>query len=166
MIAQALKHFLVVGLMSALGVGWVLTLGVNTLLWYALNAALRGSADEPYWVALLLTVVSMSLIAGATVLGSHVFRRYVAADGVGGRSLAVSSLLFLGVVLVFVVPELARLMRLFMTHMNRTYENPGDVWLMLSLPLLRVVGLPLIYVLIGRRCVLTPRGVSSALTAA
>lgn len=167
MIAQGLKHFLVVGLVFALAVGWALTLAVNTLLGNALGAALHfKDGGEPYWLALLLTIVSMTLITVATIVGSRVFRRHVEANGITARSLALSSLLFVGVVLVFVVPELADLMNRFMTHMSYTYEHSGEAWLMLSLPLLRLVGLPLAYIIIGRRQLLPPRSVSTTLAAA
>ena len=149
MVVQALKHFFVVGVVFALAVGWLLTLAVNTLLGNALEAALHKPADAPYWGALLLTVVSIALITTATIVGSRVFRRHVAVNGVTARSLAVSSLLYVGLVLVFVAPELADQMHRFMTHMSYTYENPGEAWMMLSLPLLRLICLPLGYVVVG-----------------
>jgi len=167
MTAQALRHFLVVGLGFALVVGWALTLVVNTLLGNVLSAALHfGPLGEPYWFALLLTLVSMALITTATIVGSRVFRRYVVAEGLSVGSLAVSSLLYVGLVLVFVVPELSDLMHHFMTHMSHTYENPGEAWLMLSLPLLRLIGLPLSYALIGRRLLLAHRNGSATLAPA
>ena len=151
MFAQALKHFVLVGLVLGLAVGWALTLVVNTLLGNAIEAALHKPADQPYWGALLLTLVSMTLITVATIAGNRVFRRRIAADGLPSGSLAVSSLLYIGVVLVIVVPELSDLMNHFYTHMSHTYENPGEAWLMLSLPLLRLIGIPLSYVVAGRR---------------
>lgn len=87
-------------------------------------------------------------------------------DGIPARSLVLSSVLYVGLVLVFVVPQLADLMKLFMTHMSHVHRNPGEAWLLLSLPLLRLICLPLSYVVIGRRSALPARKANSILAAA
>ena len=166
MVARALRHFLVVGLGFGLAVGWALTFVVNNLLGSALGTALHfREGAEPYWVDLLMTLVSIGLITAATIVGSRVFRRHVSTDGIAPRSLGLSSLLYLGLVLVFVVPELSGLMGHFMTHMSHTYENPGEAWMMLSLPLLRLIVLPLSFVVVGRCSLLPARRVSATVAA-
>ena len=131
---------------------------MNTLLGNALEAVLHKPADEPYWGALLLTLVSMSLITAATIAGSRLFRMRVVPSGISAGSLALSSVLFVGLVFVSVAPDLSDLMNRFYTHMSYTYEHPSEAWMMLSLPLLRLIGLPLLYILIGRGALVPQQG--------
>ncbi|MCC6650344.1 MAG: hypothetical protein IT348_04255 [Candidatus Eisenbacteria bacterium] len=147
MLGIAIKHFVVVGLLFALAVGWALTAVVNTLIGNAVVLALGERAEDAYGFALALTLISMALIGGSAIAGNRVFRSRVSQAPMAGRSLALSTALFLLVVLAFVAPEMDELLRLFASNTRATYRNPGTAWLMLSLPLLRLLGLPLIYVL-------------------
>lgn len=147
MLGQAIKHFVVVGLLFALAVGWALTAVVNTLIGNAIVLALGERAEDAYGFALALTLISMALIGGSAAAGNRVFRSRVSRDPLPGRSLALSTGLFVIVVLAFVAPEMDELLHLFAAHTRATYRNPGTAWLMLSLPLLRLFGLPLLYVL-------------------
>ncbi len=156
MVARALKHFVVVGLVFALGVGWALTFAVNNFLGLALDAALGNPKNEPYWMALVLTLTSWVLITASTVVGNRVFRRRMARSGIATRELSASTTLFFGLVMVFVWPDLADLMNRFMTHMSYTYEHQGEAWLMLSLPLFRMISGPIMYFLVSRAMLPSP----------
>jgi len=150
-IAQGLKHFAIVGLVFALAIGWLLTFVANSVLGNVLEAVLHRPPDELYWGALLLTAVSMSLITVATLVGTRVARSRGWLSGLSRSALTLSSLLFVALVFAFNVPSLAELAQRFYEHMSYTYEHPGEAWMMLSLPLVRLIGLPLAYVVIGRR---------------
>jgi hypothetical protein len=151
MVVRALKHFVVVGGVFALAVGWVLTLAVNTALGNGIQALGGTAATDSYWFALLLTIVSLALIVAATAVGGRVFRTRVDQASLTRAERIASSALFLGVVLAFVVPELSDILGRFYSHMSYTYEHPAEAWMMLSLPLLRLFALPSAYfVLAGR----------------
>ena len=149
MVSRVVKHFVVVGGLFALAAGWVLTLVVNTALGNGIGALAGRAATDSYWFALGLTIVSLGLIIAATAVGGRVFRSRIDRASLRRPERIASSALFLGVVLAFVVPELYDSFRQFYTHMSYTYEHPAESWMMLSLPLLRLLILPSAYFLLS-----------------
>ena len=163
MIARVLKHFVVVGGVFALAVGWLLTVAVNTALGNGIQALGGTAATDSYWFALGLTVVSLTLIVTATAIGGRVFRSRVDDASLKQAERIASSALFLGVVIAFVAPELYGIFGRFYAHMSYTYEHPVEAWMMLSLPLLRLLVLPSAYFVLAGRA---GRGVESPVVSA
>src|SRR2546428_9778873 len=107
MIGAAINHFCVVGLAFALALGWLATLIVNGVMARVLESILNRRATDPYWGALLLTVLSLTLISLATFLGNRVFRR--SRWPLSSGALTLSTLCYIGLVSVFVLPEVAHI---------------------------------------------------------
>jgi hypothetical protein len=153
-----LKHFGVVGLGFALVAGWLLTLVVNTALGNALSALLREPPETHYLGSALLSVVSISLIALCIFFGNRVFRRRFAPAPFPFSSLLVSTGLFLVVVLAVVLPQLFQVFRQYADSTRYFYHHSSELLLMLSLPLVRLVLLPMTYFVISRSALRGMRG--------
>ncbi len=147
---DALKHFAVVGLGFALIIGWIATLVVNTALGTLLEALLHVPPTNYYLGSALLTVISILLIALCIGVGNRLFHRWFARVRLSRSSLFISSALFLLVVLVFVVPEFGQVISAYASHTHYFYHHVSELLLMFSLPLARLVLLPVSYFFISR----------------
>jgi hypothetical protein len=146
----AIRHFLVVGIGFALIVGWILTLIANTILGVVLQRILGAPPTQFYLGSLFLTVVSISLIALAEIVGNRLFRHKLMPNQFGFASLVFSTLLFGGIVVVFVVPQLGDVIRHYANNTRYFYHHGSELLMMLSLPVGRLILLPLFYFLIAR----------------
>jgi hypothetical protein len=146
----ATRHFLIVGLGFALIAGWILTLIANTILGILLQRILGAPPTQFYLGRLGLTVVSISLIALAEIAGNRLFRNKLMPAQFGSGPLIFSTMLFGGVVFLFVLPELGEVMRSYANNTRYFYHHPSELLLMLSLPVGRLILLPLFYFLIAR----------------
>jgi hypothetical protein len=151
MIGAAIKHFGVVGLVFALVLGWLATMIVNTLLGVTMEWILGHRATDSYWVALLLTVVSLSLIGAATFLGNRVYRAG-ARRALSGGALMLSTMCYVALVALVVLPQVSEIIGPMMGHLSYAYQNPEvahERALALTLPGLRMVILPACYLFAG-----------------
>jgi hypothetical protein len=146
----ALKHFAIVGLGFGLILGWLATLVVNAALGAAVGAVLREPPENYYLGSALLTVVSISLIALCIFFGNRVFRGRLAPAPLPFSSLFISTGLFLVVVLAFVLPQLSQVLRQYADGTRYFYHHSSELFLMLSLPFVRLVVLPVAYFVISR----------------
>jgi hypothetical protein len=145
LIKAGIKHFLFVGVLFAFVIGWALTIIVNRGLGWALHSVLGAQPEQYYLGSLLLTVVSIILIAGATVMGNRVFDQKGGLSHLDSRSLAASTLMFTVLVIVSTSFEIAAVMSTIMNHLSFFYEHRWRAPGLLSLPLLRIVGIPLVF---------------------
>lgn len=147
---DGIKHFLFVGVGFAFVAGWILTFIVNSLLGTLLEAILAAPPTKFYLGSLFLTVVSISLIALCEVGGNRLFRRRLVSSGFSSLSLAVSTLLFVLLVLAVVLPELSEIIKRYADDTRYFYHHGSELFMMLSLPLARLVLLPLVHFLVAR----------------
>jgi hypothetical protein len=146
----ATRHFLIVGIGFALIAGWILTLIANTILGVLLQRILGAPPTQFYLGRLGLTVVSISLIALAEIAGNRLFRNKLMPVQFGSGPLIFSTMLFGGLVFLFVLPELGEVMRSYANNTRYFYHHTSELLLMLSLPVGRLILLPLLYFLIAR----------------
>ena len=150
---DALKHFVFVGLGFALVGGGILTLIVNTLLGILFEGLLRAAPTNYYLGSALLTAVSILLIVGCMIAGNRLYQRRFASSLLSRSSLFLSTALFLLVVLVFVVPALLQVLSAYATNTRYFYHHSSELLLMFSLPLVRLILLPTLYLFAGRSSV-------------
>lgn len=151
------RHFLIVGIGFALIGGWILTLIANTILGVVLQKILGAPPTQFYLGSLFLTVVSISLIALAEIAGNRLFRNKLMPDQFDSRALVFSTLLFSGIVILFVVPQLGEVFRNYANNTRYFYHHSSELLMMLSLPVGRLILLPLFYFLIARLILLRRR---------
>lgn len=156
------RHFLIVGIGFALIGGWILTLIANTILGVVLQKILGAPPTQFYLGSLLLTVVSISLIGLAEIAGNRLFRNKLMPAQFDSRALVFSTLLFSGIVVLFVVPQFGEVMRSYANNTRYFYHHSSELLMMLSLPVARLVLLPLLYFLIARHILLQKNDVRSA----
>jgi hypothetical protein len=147
---DGIKHFLFVGVGFALVAGWILTLIVNTLLEMLLQAILGAPPTDFYLGSLFLTVVSISLIAVCEIGGNRLFRSRLVSPGFGFSSIVASTLFFIVLVLAFVLPEFSQVIRRCADNARYFYQHSSELFLMLSLPLARLVILPAVHFCVAR----------------
>ncbi len=157
MIVSALRHFAFVGLLFALAGGWLLTAIVNTLLGVALESSIGHPPTDSYLGSLLLTVVSLALIAAATLIGNRVQLHWLGPSSLSMKALLSSTALFSLVVLILIGPQLGSTVDKIVSHLSYTYNHPWDAAMLLSLPVLRLCFLPLCYFVTGRILLSAPR---------
>jgi hypothetical protein len=153
----ATRHFLIVGVGFAVVVGWILTLIANTILGVLLQRILGAPPTQFYLGRLGLTVVSISLIALAEVAGNRLFRNKLMPAQFGPRPLIFSTMLFGGLVFLFVLPEIGEVIRNYANNTRYFYHHTSELLLMLSLPVGRLILLPLFYFVIARFILLGKR---------
>jgi hypothetical protein len=140
MIVAAVKHFCAVGLLFSLALGWLATMIVNGIIGNVIEAASGRPATDPYWGALLLTVVSLALICGAIWVGNRLYRAG-AVRPLSAGAVVVSALCYLVLVSVMCVPQIAASLSPVLNHLQYANRHPQLVrerMLMLSLPALRM----------------------------
>lgn len=142
---KGFQHFLFVGVVGALCVGWLLTFVVNTLLGYSLALLIGRPPTDFYLGALMLTFSSLSLILAAAYVGNRLYFSRVAVPEFNRQAVIVSSLLFLGLVTIIFGPELLHLMRRILFNLSDSYRHSSEVAMHLSLVCLRLIVLPLGY---------------------
>jgi hypothetical protein len=144
------KHFVVVGLLFAVGVGWLLTALVNPFVGLVLEATAANPQEGSYVGALVLTGVSLTLISASIVGGNWVFVRWFGAGSITRAALTLSTTLFVLTVLVIFGSQLAAAVTKITWHLSYSYNHPWDAAKLLSLPVLRLSVLPLCFFLAGR----------------
>jgi hypothetical protein len=149
-VKDAIKHFLFVGVGFALVVGWILTLIVNTLLGMLLQAILGAPPTDFYLGSLFLTVISISLIALSEVAGNRFFRCRLAPQGLSLSSVVISTVFFIVLVLAFVLPQISQVIGRYADNTRYFYHHRPELFMMLSLPLARLVLLPAVHFVIAR----------------
>jgi hypothetical protein len=144
------RHFLIVGIGFALIGGWILTLIANTILGVLLQRILGAPPTQFYLGSLGLTVVSISLIALAEIAGNRLFRNKLMPAQFGPSPLIFSAMLFGGLVFLFVLPEIGEVIRNYANNTRYFHHHSSELLMMLSLPVGRLILLPLFYFLIAR----------------
>lgn len=150
MILRALKHFILVGVVFSFVLGWVLTIAVNVPLGSMFQSVVGGRPTDSYVISLFLTVVSLALIMGATILGNRLYRMWFGPSSVSLSALRYSTVLFTVLVLWRVGPELASTLDNAAGATSYFYNHPWHFLGVFSLPLARLICIPLAYFLIGR----------------
>ena len=160
MIKSAIKHFGIVGIGFAFVLGWVLTLVVNGAVGTLLQSIFGVPPTQFYLGSLSLTIVSLSLILAATILGNRLYRSWFGGGSLPVRALFVSTTLFAVLVLWRVMPELGSVMDTVSAQTSYFYNHSWALVGILSLPLLRLFCIPLAYFLVGRqvKCAVRSQG--------
>jgi hypothetical protein len=149
-VSGGLKHFAVVGVAFCLVLGWLASGAVTSLAAALMPRRAMEQVTDSYGSALLLTLISLGVIVASAVLGNRVFRSKVQPAPLGASSLALSTVLFLCVVSAFVFMEASAVVGPATGHLQYLNQHPEaqrDILLALSLPLLRLVALPIGYFL-------------------
>ena len=151
MIQRALKHFGAVGIGFSFALGWVLTLVVNGALGTLLQSMLDVPPTQFYLGSLSLTIVSVAMILGATILGNRLYRSWFGTGSLPARALYVSTALFAVLTLWRVMPELRSVMDSVSAQTSYFYNHSWALVGVFSLPLIRLSCIPLAYFLVGRQ---------------
>jgi uncharacterized membrane protein len=147
---DGLKHFVIVGVGFAFIVGWLLTLIVNSVVGRAIGLLLGAPATSSYVGSLSLTLISITLIAGAAVVGNRVFRKQTGAASMQSSSLALSTILFTCLVFGLTAREFSALLDTYSSNTSYFYRHGSELLMALSLPLARLLVIPCLYFLAAR----------------
>lgn len=139
-----LRHFVLTGVVFAIVLGWVSTFVINNAIGIGTEKVLGVVLTDYYLGALLLTAISIGLIALCIYAGNRSFVRRVPV-GLTRKNLINSTALFSLFVMGVVLPQFGELVDRIAYNLSWAYRNPEEVMLMASLPLLRLIVLPAIY---------------------
>jgi hypothetical protein len=142
---DGVKHFLIVGVGFAFAGAWLLTLIVNGIVGTLLERILGAPPEKYYLGSLFLTAVAICIIGFCEVVGNRFFRARFSSSSFSSSATLLSSALFAALVLVFVSPELYQLLGRFADNARYFSRHGTEFLMMLSLPLARLVLLPLIH---------------------
>jgi hypothetical protein len=144
------KHFLIVGVVFAILLGWVGTMIINPLIGAVAENFGGVAMTKSYFFASLLMGTSISIIGACIWLGNKTYARRW-REGFERKHLIRSTMLFLIFVLFVVIPQITEVLSGVMSNLSSTHRNPGNIGLRLSLPLFRLIVLPTLYYFIAVR---------------
>jgi hypothetical protein len=146
-----LKHFLIVGVAFAFFGGWLLSLIVNSAVGSVIALLIATPATSSYLGSLSLTLISVILIGGSSLVGNRVFRKQVGtAAALPASSLLISTLLFSCVVLGLTAREFSALLNTYVNNTSYFYQHGSEILMAASLPLARLLLIPSLYFLAAR----------------
>ncbi|MBU1043494.1 MAG: hypothetical protein KJ915_03740 [Candidatus Omnitrophica bacterium] len=148
MFKKTTLHFLFVGILFSFGLGGMLTAIVSILAGNIFEMLFK---EEHYYSAsLLLTLISIALIIFSTYVGNMLYCRVISTLQ-HKKVLLMSSVFFCIFTILILVGQLFSVVDFVMNNLSFSYKNPGRIFLMFSLPLLRMILIPLQYRLISIR---------------
>ncbi|MGA7993002.1 MAG: hypothetical protein WCC53_16355 [Thermoanaerobaculia bacterium] len=145
-----LKHFLIVGVAFALVGGWLLSLIVNSAVGFVIGLLIGAPATSSYLGSLSLTLISVTLIGGASLVGNRVFRKQTGVAALPASPLLFSTLVFSCVVLGFSAREFSALLDTYVNNTSYFYQHGSELLKAASLPLARLLVIPCLYFLAAR----------------
>ena len=153
---DGIKHFLIVGVGFAFAGAWLLTLIVNTILGTILQSIVGAPPEKYYLGSLFLTITAICLIGLCEVVGNRIFRARFLTPSFSSSATLLSSALFTALVLIFVLPELYQLLGRYADNTRYFYRHGGEFLMMLSLPLARLLFLPLVHYAVASTLLVRP----------
>ncbi|MFH1061391.1 MAG: hypothetical protein V1747_00690 [Candidatus Omnitrophota bacterium] len=148
MLKKTTIHFLFVGILFSFGLGWMLTAIVGILAGNIFEMLFKG--DHYYSASLLLTLISIVLIAFSTYVGNMLYCRVISTLQ-HKKVLLMSSVFFCILTILILGGQLFSSYDFVMNNLSFSYRNPGRIFLMFSLPLIRIILIPLQYLIISIR---------------
>ncbi len=149
MIINSIKHVIYVGCLFSFLISFIITLIINNLIVYNVKYIFNKDINESFVGCLLLTFLALIIIAIVTSIGNITFKKFI-KQNFKLLSFIISSIIYSIGIIFYMSIEFNNVIHDITFHLSYYYRNRLNLFLVISLPIFRLISIIVIYFLSGK----------------